>query len=178
MVRVNATPVPLLAVTPTQINFQVPWELSGQTQASLQVTTSAGTSSSFTFRLTGFSPAIFTATDTRFDIFPSSSRQGFILTATGQLAGPANPARPGDFVQIFCAGLGAVNNPPATGATASTTPLSTTISVPRVTIGGVSATVSFSGLAPGFVGLYQVNVQVPSRVGHDAGFLDGQRLDH
>ena len=32
----------------------------------------------------------------------------------------------------------------------------------NVTIGGVNAMVSFSGLAPGFVGLYQVNAVVPT----------------
>jgi len=40
-------------------------------------------------------------------------------------------------------------------------PLSTTPVTPSVTIGGVPAAVSFSGLAPGFLGLHQVNVQVP-----------------
>jgi uncharacterized protein (TIGR03437 family) len=42
--------------------------------------------------------------------------------------------------------------------------LSTTIAAPTVTIGGVSAAVNFSGLSPGFVGVYQVDVQVPENV--------------
>jgi uncharacterized protein (TIGR03437 family) len=61
-------------------------------------------------------------------------------------------------------GLGPVSNPPPSGAPASGSPLSHTLSNPTVTIGGVPATVTLSGsgLAPGFVGLYQVNVQVPA----------------
>jgi uncharacterized protein (TIGR03437 family) len=64
-------------------------------------------------------------------------------------------------VEIFASGLGAVTNTPATGAVSSSSPLSMTIQ-PSVTIGNADAMVSFSGLAPGFVGLYQVNVQVPA----------------
>lgn len=44
---------------------------------------------------------------------------------------------------------------------ASANPLSNTITVPSVTIGGIPAPVSFSGLAPDFAGLYQVNALVP-----------------
>ena len=68
-----------------------------------------------------------------------------------------------EFISIFCTGLGPVSNPPATGDVASAILPSNTPTTPTVTIGGVTATnVSFSGLAPGFVGLYQVNVQVPA----------------
>jgi uncharacterized protein (TIGR03437 family) len=62
-------------------------------------------------------------------------------------------------VLIYCTGLGAVSNPPADGAPGSGQP---TMNTPTVTIGGAKAIVSFSGLAPGFVGLYQVNAEVPA----------------
>ena len=68
----------------------------------------------------------------------------------------------GEFVSTFCTGLGPVTNQPATGDAASINSLSGTTTTPTVTIGGVAATVSFSGLATGFVGLYQVDVQVPA----------------
>jgi uncharacterized protein (TIGR03437 family) len=77
----------------------------------------------------------------------------------------ANPAIAGTTtVLIYCTGLGAVSNPPATGAAALAKPLSETANTPVVTIGGVPADVSFSGLAPGYVGLYQVNALVPAGV--------------
>jgi uncharacterized protein (TIGR03437 family) len=71
-----------------------------------------------------------------------------------------------DFITIYCTGLGQVNNPPNDGQPAPLPPpLSTTLALPEVTIGGVqSSNVSFSGLAPGFVGLYQVNAEVPAGV--------------
>jgi uncharacterized protein (TIGR03437 family) len=80
----------------------------------------------------------------------------------------SNPATAGTTtILIYCTGLGAVSaNQPATGAPASldSTKLASTTTVPTVTIGGVNASVSFSGLAPGYVGLYQVNALVPAGV--------------
>jgi uncharacterized protein (TIGR03437 family) len=75
-----------------------------------------------------------------------------------------SPAHAGDYLQIYATGLGPVSNQPQTGAAASGSVLSYAITYPAATIGGVPALVSFAGLAPGFVGLYQVNVQVPQGV--------------
>jgi len=48
------------------------------------------------------------------------------------------------------------------GEAATTNPLAATATLPAVTIGGKNSTVYFSGLAPGFVSLWQLNVQVPN----------------
>ena len=73
-----------------------------------------------------------------------------------------NPARIGDTLQIFAAGLGLVEPSVETGAAAPSS--STVRSRVRVTIGGVEVPVVYEGLAPGFVGLYQINVSLPSTV--------------
>jgi uncharacterized protein (TIGR03437 family) len=75
------------------------------------------------------------------------------------LADTGHPASPGEVMLIYCTGLGAVSSTPADGAAGSG---QTTIAQPTVTIGGQKGTVQFSGLAPGFVGLNQVNVQLPA----------------
>jgi uncharacterized protein (TIGR03437 family) len=76
----------------------------------------------------------------------------------------SNPAIAGTTtILIYCTGLGPVSsNQPATGAPASLTNLANTTTPATVSIGGVALTSSFSGLAPGFVGLYQVNALVPA----------------
>jgi uncharacterized protein (TIGR03437 family) len=58
--------------------------------------------------------------------------------------------------------LGPVTNQPASGDPAVAVPLSKTTSPATVKIGGVDAPVSFSGLAPGYAGLYQINAMVPA----------------
>ena len=52
----------------------------------------------------------------------------------------------------------------AAGAAAPLSPLSTTVLPPVLTIGGVRSTVTFSGLAPRFAGLYQVNAVIPAGI--------------
>ena len=86
------------------------------------------------------------------------------IASTAQLAAPGTAARRGGYVSIFCTGLGAVTNQPGTGDAAPGAPYSLTRTTPTVKIGGVAAVLQYSGLAPGFVGLYQVNAQVPMSV--------------
>ena len=156
-----SVPAPLFFASSGQVNFQVPWELSGQAQANLSTMLYSQASSAQTVTLAAFAPAIF-ATNAQ------GSGQGAILDAANRLVDSSNPATPSTTVlQIFCTGLGPLTNQPPTGSPAPLTPYSYTTTTPTVTIGGVQANVSFSGLAPGFVGLYQVNADVP--VGVTAG---------
>jgi uncharacterized protein (TIGR03437 family) len=78
-----------------------------------------------------------------------------------QVISSANPVRRGQVVQFFMNGLGPVDNRPPTGEPSPVSPLANTIETPEVTIGGWTSSVIFSGLSPGSVGLYQVNVIVP-----------------
>jgi uncharacterized protein (TIGR03437 family) len=89
--------------------------------------------------------------------------QGAILDSNYHLVDETNPATAGStIVQIYCTGLGPVTNQPATGSPSPSSPLAQTTVQPTVTIGGTPATVLFSGLTPGDVGLYQVDALVPS----------------
>jgi uncharacterized protein (TIGR03437 family) len=158
-VFVNGFAAPLQFVSPTQINIQVPWELgmgNGTAPFTVMVNgpTAKGTragspvngtfSNSIASAVGRYSPGVFAAAQT--DGTPVVSK----------------PAKAGEVIVIFANGLGPVNNQPASGAVSPSEPLAQCQQFPAVTIGDQPAQVLFAGLAPGFVGAYQVNVRVPS----------------
>lgn len=134
-----------------QINFQVPWEVSGGPQATIAVSNNGKAGASISVAVLAAQPGIF-------NYALGGNTFGAILHATFQLADTANPAAPDETVLIYCTGLGAVASPPADGEPGNG---QATLATPKVSIGGTNATVNFSGLAPGFVGLYQINAKVP-----------------
>jgi uncharacterized protein (TIGR03437 family) len=141
----------------SQANLQIPWGAVGQ----VPVTATVGglISPVETITVVPFAPGIFALGE-------MGSGQGAVeIAATGQLAAPVAdagvPVKRGEYIAIFGTGLGAVSHTPATGAAALSNPLSHTLTTPIVTIGGAAAKVTYSGLAPGFAGLYQVNALVP-----------------
>ncbi len=162
---------PLFFSSEGQINAQLPFDLTPNSRPQVVVRTQRGGGA----EVIGV-PEPITIAVARPGIFAlnaAGTGQGAVLLANSDvIAAPvgsipgraARPANRGEFLSIFCTGLGAVTNPPASGAAAAGDPLSETMAAPSVTIDGVPATVIFSGLAPGFVGLYQVNVQIPSGV--------------
>jgi uncharacterized protein (TIGR03437 family) len=156
-VTVGGVSAPLFYVSPAQLNVQIPYEVPPGAGVALRVYNNS--ESAFdSFTVTATAPAIFSTNS-------QGTGQGAILNTSYQVVDTSHPATPGStYLQIYCMGLGAVSNQPADGAPASSTTLSQTSVTPSVTIGGVTANASFSGLAPGFVGLYQVNVQVPAAV--------------
>jgi uncharacterized protein (TIGR03437 family) len=153
----NKTSSPIFAVDNVngqeQINFQVPWELAGQTSALLQVVNDGA--ASFAVKL-----PVLTAQPGVFAYSSGGNTFAVVLHSNFQLADSGHPATGGETVLIYCTNLGAVS--PAVQDGVAGTGKELTVAQPTATIGGTNAPVSFSGLAPGFVGLYQVNVQVPN----------------
>ena len=154
---INGIAAPLYFVSDKQMNIQIPYEVPANSTATLRIEN--GASVFFPFNVSATAPAIFTTNQ-------QGTGQGEILdNASYLLVDASHPATPGStYIQIYCMGLGAVSNQPADGAAALSSPLSETSTLPQVTIGGISETATFSGLAPGFVGLYQVNALVPEGV--------------
>ncbi|MCX6632896.1 MAG: CotH kinase family protein [Candidatus Solibacter sp.] len=158
-VFVNGFAAPIQFVSPNQVNIVVPWELgmgNGSAPFTVMVNgpTAKGTragspvngtfSNSITSAVGPYSPGVFN-----------------VAQADGTLV-IYKPAKAGDTIVIFANGLGPVTNQPASGAVSPSEPLARGQQRPVVTIGGLPARVEFAGLAPTYVGAYQVNVVVPS----------------
>ena len=152
--------LPLDYVDNGQINAQIPCGLNANTQLDLQVVHGDVQSPTRQVVVSGSQPAIFTINqqgDGQAAIFWTTP-DGYHVAADAN-----NPVSAGNVVEIYCTGLGSVN-PPVQEGTASPTPAATTTQTPVVTIGGLPAQVTFSGLTPGSVGLYQVNAVIPPGV--------------
>ncbi len=158
---VNDRPAPLFFVSPGQINYQVPWGTPPGTNADITVvkrSTGQVLASSLT-PVTQVSPGFFTAT-------ANGRGQISALNQDNTVNSITNPIARGQIIQLYGTGLGLVSNQPADGQPSPGGPLAEG-EKPDVVINGRSVAASdvqFSGLGPGFVGLWQLNVKIPDVV--------------
>jgi uncharacterized protein (TIGR03437 family) len=155
-VTVAGKQAPLVYVSPTQINFQVPFEAPISGSAAVVVTKDGTPSTPQSVTLAEYAPGVFTYARTATSLDP------VIVHADNQLVTPANPATANEVLVIYGTGVGSFDNPPATGAAASSAPLAASLLTPTVAVAGSAAQVLFAGLTPGFVGLVQINIQLPA----------------
>jgi len=154
-VLVNGTAAPLIYVSSTQINFQMPNEVVATEVSVVAVTTGVRTPS-VTAKILPQAPGIFTTAS-------NGTGQGAVLNQDFSPNSAQNPVSKNSVIQVFLTGLGATNPPLAAGQAGSPVePFNRTVNAPVVQIGGITAEVAFSGAAPGFVGLYQVNARIPA----------------
>jgi uncharacterized protein (TIGR03437 family) len=164
-VLVNDRPAPVFYVSPTQISVLVPSE-TAEAYATFQVIDQGVASNSVTLYTSATAPGVFTLNQAGFGA-------GAILNADYSLVSAQSPARIGETVLVFLTGLGATNPSVPDGAAGPVKPLSK-VTDPnlQVFIDGQNAPIAFGGLAPGLVGLYQLNVQVPAGVRSGPVYLD------
>jgi uncharacterized protein (TIGR03437 family) len=155
----GAVQAPLLFVGPNQVNLQVPPGLAPGSAVPVQLIRADGSSLLSTLSSTPSSPGIFTIT-------MNGRGQAAALNQDNTVNFGTNPAKRGSVIQIFASGAGETTAALAAGEAAPATgnPLVLTKVQPTVTIGGKSAKVQFSGMAPGFVGLWQINAEIPQDV--------------
>jgi uncharacterized protein len=133
-VEVNGIPAPLFSVKPARLLLQLPVGLTPGQAASLTVSS---------INIAGRSVPL------------------DVETATPAIVGAT---RAGGAIVVYVTGLGATNAALGEGLPAPAAPLVSTIVQPSISIGGQPATVFFSGLVPGYVGLYQINALLPGDV--------------
>lgn len=190
----TAAPIVALVTENNQLNAIVPTELPTTGTVQVQLTTPTGMSLNYPLIMDAAVPGIFLVSvpgnamadiaaaqfaNTTWLVVPTSAATalGLAQNCTVSQANPISncgqPAAPGDYLVLYVTGLGeatpngeANGTPLATGTAApsSGSPLYETTATPTIQIGGVSATPLFSGIAPGFAGLYQIDFQVPMGV--------------
>ena len=162
-VMINGAAAPVTFVSPTMISAIVPYTVNSSTAtstlasfASIQVINNGTASNIVSMPLSITSPGVFT--------YPADGiGYAAVLHLDYSLVSTTNPAQTGETLAVFVEGLGAVTPAITAGGPGPFTPLSET---PAGSIGmlidGQLATVSYAGLAPGYPGLYQINVEVPA----------------
>jgi uncharacterized protein (TIGR03437 family) len=141
VVQINGEAAPVLAALPFQINAQIPLDIAPGA-ATLAVNTGNGNAQQ-SITVAGVAPAIFSISPT----------QAAITNLDNSLNSPANPAVRGSAMVVYCTGLGAVS--PSGQLSIASTPVT-------VVLGGAELPTAFAGLTPGLIGLYQVNLLLPT----------------
>jgi adhesin/invasin len=149
--------LPLMSVSPDRIIAQTPYEINVNTAQQLVVRRGLNQSAPETLPIASAQPAMFTVNQ------QGNGQAIATIGNTSVLADASHPAKAGDTIIIYCSGLGAVDPHVQEGSAAPSNPLSQT-QTPQVMIGGKPARVAFSGLTPGFAGLYQINAVVPDGI--------------
>jgi uncharacterized protein (TIGR03437 family) len=152
---INGNLTPLIFVSPSQINAQLPSRVDGT--ATLTIHTPGGVSGDFYFNVNSTAPSVFQSGTAG----PVTGLATIVRADDGQLITPTNPVHSGDTLVIYLTGLGATAPAVQDGMAPPNGTLASAILTPMVTLGGDSLGVLYAGLVPGLVGVYQINAEVP-----------------
>ena len=147
---VNGAVTPVVFTSPTRINAQLPFNVSGV--ATLILRTSGGASDPFKLPISAGAPGVFRA-ETGIPVI--------VRVLNNLLVTNSNPIHLGDDLVIYATGLGRTDPEVPAGAPGPFEPLARVVNQPTIKLGHVELPIHFAGLAPGLVGVYQVNVLVP-----------------
>src|SRR5262249_40745581 len=163
---------PLQYAGPTQMNFQLPWGApSGQQRIAVRRADTNELIAGGNLIVSGVAPGVFTSNY-------SGNGQAAVRNENQSINSASNPATIGSTISIYATGQGQVSPVVADGAPAPGGQLARPVGVPTsdaqtcfatqpsvcVAIGSAFGTIQYSGLAPGFVGLWQINVTIPSGI--------------
>jgi uncharacterized protein (TIGR03437 family) len=152
-VIIGGVKAPLYFVSAGQINAQIPFELNAGQQYQVIANANGALTTPTTIQLAPVTPGLLAYAD-----------GGLIAqhVADGTLISDSSPAKPGEYVVLYVAGMGATTVPVQTGTGAPSDPLASASVTPTVTLNGASTHVLYGGLTPGLVGLYQIDLQIPA----------------
>jgi uncharacterized protein (TIGR03437 family) len=155
---VNGVPVPMLFASSQQINAQLPYQVDGNVTMILR--TPGGVSDNFNLTILPAAPSIFRSASNGVD----NQLPTVIRARNNDVVTVSNPIHFDDVVILYLNGMGNTTPAVEAGFPAGSSPTPAPVIAPTVSLGGVGLSVEFAGLAPGQVGVYQVNVRVPRNV--------------
>jgi uncharacterized protein (TIGR03437 family) len=175
-VTINNTPCPIYFVSPAQISVIVPYGVSTAPLVAIQVSNNGALSNTVTLYETDELPGVFTQNQAGYGV------AAMLHASNGSVVTASNPAKTGEYISVFLTGLGTVTPAIQDGVLGPSNPLSNAdvnrLGELLVYFNDYSAsssqqgTIQYAGLAPGLAGLYQLNVQVPAKVGPGNVYLE------
>ena len=150
-VFIGGLKAPIASVTPSQVNVQVPAELATGQPYQVVISANGALTTPDGLQMADASPGL--------SLLPT----GFV-NATHQAGGvvtEASPAKPGESIVIYLAGMGLTQTVVASGAASPADP-ARVANPPSITLDGLAVSYDFAGLTPGLVGVYQINMTVPA----------------
>jgi len=159
-VTFDGVAAPIYYVSDRLVNVQAPTTLNTGALTRIQVSNSSGSSAAVPLIASTANPGVFTYEVGGVGQAKATNQDG-TLNGDGSILSTDKPAPPGSVIQVYATGLGAVSPAVAAGTPTPLSPLSSTVSTVTASIAGRAATVAFAGLAPGMIGVYQVNIIVP-----------------
>lgn len=158
-VLINRVPAFLYYVSPEQVNFLVPSTLT-KGKAEIQLSLDGRYGEAVTIQLADFSPALFLLDP---ETILATHADGRVVTADA-------PARPGGIVILYATGLGDTRPRIAAGQIPTRAAVLENLANFQVLLGGVTVdrtNILYAGAAPGFAGLYQINLRLPDQLGRN-----------
>lgn len=163
-VTFDGTPAAISYVSPYVLTVQAPFGLQPGKKTDMRVVYQSNSSDSVSLDVISVAPGVYTQ---------SANGKGPVTAVNqdGSMNSLTNPATRGSYVTVYAVGLGTVNPALSTGQVPPSSPLSNTVAAVGAVIDGFTAQVSFAGAAPGYPGLYQVNLTIPAGAGAGARAL-------
>jgi uncharacterized protein (TIGR03437 family) len=155
---------PLYFLSNDQLNVQIPAELVASQQLPMLISVNNALTLPITLDIVPAAPGVLSAFD---GPTPPSVQNGAHIAAqhlNGSSVTSASPGNPGEYLVMYLAGLGATKPSVPSGMPAPGPPatLATVVLTPTVTVDNLPSKILFAGLTPTFVGLYQIDFQVPT----------------
>lgn len=156
-VTISGVPVPIAYSSTYRVDVQVPYAVTPGSSLPIVVNYGGNNSQTVTLDVGATYPGLYTTSG-------GQTGPAKAINSDGSLNSAAKPATRGSIVTLYASGLGAVAPQIVAGTNPPASPLSWTAETVSVYIGGLPAKIWYSGLAPGYPALYQLNVEVPSGV--------------